>query len=143
MIAKQHRLKYIDVNALITRRKLSGGYDKKRKCYVVDTEKLNAALIKVIKRLKKVVIDSHLSHYLPAEHADLCIITKCSLKELKRRLESRGYDRAKVKENLESEIFDICRNEAIEIGHRVRIVRTTKGVNRQTINRILKKNTAI
>jgi adenylate kinase len=71
------------------------------------------------KPVSGVIIDSHLSHYLPARAADACIITKCSLKALKRRLEKRGYSEAKVRENLDAEIFDVCFSEAKEAGHNV------------------------
>jgi len=118
-IAKEKGIKYIDVNNIISKYKLSEGYDRKRKTKIVDTDKLNKILIKIIKENKGLVIDSHLSHYLPKRYVDLCIVTKCSLKELKARLEKRKYSKAKVRENLDAEIFDTCRVEAIEKGHKV------------------------
>ena len=78
---------------------------------------------------KGIIIDSHLSHYLPKKYADLCIVTKCSLKTLKHRLEQKGYSKNKVRENLDAEIFDICLNEARESGHNILIADTTKGIN--------------
>ena len=72
---------------------------------------------------KCLVIDSHLSHYLPARYVDLCIVTKTDLKKLKKRLEKRGYSAAKVRENMDAEIFDVCLNEAKEEGHKVKVVK--------------------
>ena len=50
------------------------------------------------------------------------IIVKTSLKNLKKRLEKRGYNKLKVRENLEAEIFDVCFEEAKELGHKVEVV---------------------
>ena len=129
-IAKQKSYKYIDVNNVISSKNLSSGYDKKRDTKVIDTGKLNKLLIKIIneekkKKTKGLVIDSHLSHYLPKKYADLCVITKCDLKTLKKRLEKRGYSKEKVRENLDAEIFDVCRVEAEERGHKVELVFTS------------------
>jgi adenylate kinase len=159
MLAKKLAMKYIDVNQIIKERGLSEGYDAKRAAKIVDTKKLGKAMLAEIEMLKAeladwagkagkgsksgkpdkpdkpdkpvsgVIIDSHLSHYLPARAADACIITKCSLKTLKRRLEKRGYSEAKVRENLDAEIFDVCFSEAKEAGHNV-IVWDTEPKNR-------------
>ncbi len=92
----------------------------------------------IIKKIKNgVIIDSHLSHYLPKKYVDLCIITKCSLKVLKNRLKKKKYSESKIRENLDAEIFDICLNEAKENGHKVIIMDTTKGIKTQ-LNSILK-----
>jgi adenylate kinase len=130
-LSKEKSFKYIDVNKIIDKMSLSEGYDKKRDTKIVDTNKLNKALIKVINLEKKektngLVIDSLLSHYLPKKYADLCIITKCDLKTLKQRLEKRGYSKEKVRENMDAEIFDTCRIEALEKGHKVKIINTDK-----------------
>ncbi|NTV22758.1 MAG: AAA family ATPase [Nanoarchaeota archaeon] len=126
-LAKDKKYRYLDVNALIDEKKLIDGYDKKRDSKIIDTEKLNAALIELIsseKKAKGMVIDSHLSHFLPPKYASKCIITKCSLPVLKKRLEERKYSKAKVRENLDAEIFDTCRVEALELGHNVEVVLT-------------------
>lgn len=129
-IAREKGYKYVDAKTLITKNKLFEGYDKKRKTKIVDTEKLNRFLIKKINELKKggktkgVVIDSHLSHYLPKKYVELCIVTKCDLKRLKKRLAKRRYSEKKVRENLDCEIFDVCLNEAREAGHRIKIIKT-------------------
>ena len=128
-LAKEKDYLYIDVNKVIEEKKLENGFDKKRDTKIIDTEKLNAALIKIIgeekkKKSKGIIIDSHMSHYLPKKYATRCIVTKCDLKTLKKRLEERGYSKAKVRENLDAEIFDVCKTEAVEIGHKVEVVYT-------------------
>jgi len=140
-LAKKLNYIYLDVNRLIEKNKLSSGYDIKRKCYIIDIKKLNKSLINKInqrkdKKIKGIIIDSHLSYRLPKKYVNLCIVTKCDLKELQRRLKNKRYSKEKIRENLDCEIFDICLNEAKEAGHVVFIVDTTKGIN---IKYVLKK----
>lgn len=124
-LAKEYKAKYVDVNKVIKDYKLSEGYDKRRKCRIVDVKKLNKVLIKIIKNSKQsLVIDSHLSHFLPSKYVDLCIVTKCSVKKLSCRLKKRGYSKAKVKENVDAELFDVCLNEAKELGHKIKVINT-------------------
>ena len=76
------------------------------------------------KKYKGIIIDSHLSHYLSKEVVDKVIITKCDLKKLKKRLEKRKYTIDNIRENMDAEIFDVCRIEALEEGHTVEIINT-------------------
>ncbi|MBW2994969.1 adenylate kinase family protein [Candidatus Woesearchaeota archaeon] len=130
--AEKQSYKYVDVNTIIQEHKLKEHYDRKRRCYVIDTDRLNKALIKLIKdtkgKEKGLVIDSHLSHHLPKQYVDLCIVTKCSLKELKNRLQKRHYPKSKIEENLQAEIFEVCLTEAKEQGHKIKIVDTSSGI---------------
>ena len=135
-LAKALNYKHLDVKRLITMHKIADSYDKKRKCHVVDTKQLNKILIEKIKSNKNLIIDSHLSHFLPKKYVDLAIITKTNLKVLEKRLKKRRYNKQKIRENLDCEIFDICLNEAKEFGHKTKIIDTTKGIK---INQIIKK----
>lgn len=135
-IAKKLSEKYgfycLDVNRVIAKNKLAESYDKKRKAKVIDIQKLNKFLIHHLeanKKLKGIIIDSHLSHYFPKKYANLAVVAKCSIKELSKRLKKRKYSQAKIKENLQAEIFDICYNEALERGHKIIVLDTTKGFN--------------
>jgi len=125
-IAKLLKYKYVDVNSLIEDNKLMDSYDKKLKSKVVNVKKLNKVLMKIGDNS---VIDSHLSHHLPRRFVDLCIITKCDLKVLKKRLQKRGYNRDKIRENLNAEIFDVCLIEANENKHNIMIIDTRKKVD--------------
>ena len=126
-LAKTAGYKYLNVGRLIKSKNIAESYDRKRRCYVVDIKKLNKVLIEKIRKFPDIIIDSHLSHYLPKEYVNLCIITKCSLKALEGRLKKKRYSKQKIRENLDCEIFDVCLNEAKEAGHKVIVVDTTKG----------------
>ncbi len=151
-LAQSLNLHYLDVNLMIKKYNLSEGYDKKRETKIIDTKKLNKAIIKEISNYNKnssniktskksaknnlktkkpdgIIIDSHLSHYLPKKYADLCIVAKCNLKILQKRLKKKKYRKDKIRENLDAEIFDICLNEAKENKHILLIVDTTKGID--------------
>ena len=134
---------YLDVNRLISKSKLSEGYDKKRKTRIVDVDKLRKFLIFKIKNFQNennkkknsqrkffgIIIDSHLSHYLPNKYVDLCIVTKCDIKELSKRLKKKRFHKEKIKENMQAEIFGICHNEALERKHNVIVIDTSKSKN--------------
>lgn len=128
-ISQKKNYYYLDVNKLIKDNNLIEKHDKKRDTDIVDVDKLNKVLVKKIKSIKNnkhkgIIIDSHLSHYLPKEIVDEVIITKCNINTLKKRLSKRGYSYSKIRENLDAEIFDICRVEALEMGHKVEVKNT-------------------
>lgn len=144
-LAKKIKYQYVDVNNIIKKEKLSSGYDRKNKCKIIDEKKLSNVIVKMIKNAESgLVIDSHLSHHIPFSAVDICIVTKCNLKLLKRRLSRRKYGKKKIRDNLDCEIFDVCLNEAKETSHNTIIVETDKKLDYEKlirkIKRIKKKN---
>ena len=85
---------------------LSKGYDEIRESIEVDLEKLKEKL-----KNKEGVIESHLLCEFNLKKS-IVIVLRCDTGELKKRLEKRGYSEDKIKENLESEIFNYCGEEA-------------------------------
>lgn len=124
-LAKRLNSKYLNITEFVKKNKL-GKYNKKYDSYEVDIKKLNKKLIEIIKKNKNIVIDGHLAHFLPKKHVDLCIICKCNIKELKKRLKKREYSDKKIRENLDVEIFDAILTEAKEKKHKTIIIDTTK-----------------
>lgn len=128
---------YFDVNSFVKKAQIYSSYDRKRQSYVVDEVKLAGSLIKVRENALKtaqngIIFDSHLSHFLPGKYADLCLVARCSLKALQQRLQERGYSAAKVRENLDAEIFEVCLSEARELGHKVLVFDTTEATQAAT-----------
>ncbi len=129
-VAKKNRFLYLDGKRLISNFKLEEKYDRKRKTFVVDEKRFVKLLINIIKiiktnkKIKGIVIDSHLAHYLPRKYVDLVIVIKTDLKKLKQRLQKRKYSKLKIKENLEAEIFDVCYEEAKELKHKIKTIKT-------------------
>ncbi|MFA5797400.1 MAG: adenylate kinase family protein [Candidatus Woesearchaeota archaeon] len=58
---------------------------------------------------KNIIVDSHLSHLF---NSDICFVVKTDIRTLRKRLASRGYSKQKIQDNIESEIFDVCLEEA-------------------------------
>ncbi len=127
-LAKKERAVYINVNQLIKLHKLDKHFSKRWGSYLVDVDKLNKVLIRLIKEFQKrkqsIIIDSHLAHYLPSKYVDWGIVTKCSLKKLQHRLKKRRYNARKIRENMDAEIFDVCLLEAVLNKHKVKVVIT-------------------
>jgi len=135
---KLKNFKYFDLNGFIKKNKLFYKYDKKDMTYDVDVKKIRSlnkrfskyldkeknALLKrhydksidlktlqdLLKHSSGIIIDSHLSHYLKS---DLCILVKSDIKNIKKRLEKRLCAEKKIQDNIQSEIFDICLEEAV------------------------------
>ena len=132
-LARKKKYTYIDINNIIDthKKEIGAKYNRSDRCYDVDTDKLNKIIITRIKEAKKnkesLVIDSHLSHYIPKRYVDKCIVMRCSdLKKLRRRLQKRKYSKRKIDENLEAEIMESCLQDAIAFKHKVKIVDTAK-----------------
>lgn len=125
-LAKQLKIKYVDANDVIKKEKLAEGYDELRETSIVDEKKLAKALTKLAKTGKSMIIDSHMSHELPAKYAEWCIVTTCDEEILRKRLEKKGYPKEKVQENVDAEILKICLHEAEQKGHNILVVDTSK-----------------
>ncbi len=105
---------------------ISSGYNKKKQAYDIDKKKFIALAKKKLSSTKKgLIVDSHISHLLPAKLVDFCIVLTCSnLKVLQKRLQKRKYSSEKIRENLDAEIFQVCLMEARERGHRILVFNT-------------------
>ena len=80
-------------------------------------------------KIKGIIIDSHLSHYLPRKYVDFCIVAKCDIKELNKRLKRKKFHKNKIEENIQAEIFDVCLEEARKKKHKIIQIDTTKSFN--------------
>ncbi|MDP2749902.1 MAG: AAA family ATPase [Nanoarchaeota archaeon] len=100
--------------------------------YENKSKQLQNSKFKVSGHVKGYIVDSHMSHFLSSNFVNLCLVTKISIKKLFKRLTSRYAgknkpDKAselKIRENLDSEILDICYTEALERGHNVHVLDT-------------------
>jgi adenylate kinase len=86
------------------------GYDEERKSKIVDEKKMDRE-IKKIKEEGVLIIEGHLSHLLSV---DGVIILRCNPEELKKRLFKKGWDKKKIRENLEAEALDIILQRTLQ-----------------------------
>ena len=107
---------------------LSTTYNRKKQCYDLDMNKFRALVQQQIKAHPEgLIIDSHITHHLPASLVKVCIVLTCSnLKILHARLQKRKYSKQKIRENIDAEIFQVCLDEAKERGHKVIVMNTSK-----------------
>jgi adenylate kinase len=124
-LSKSLNFEYLDINTIIDNYNLKQSYDNTRNSFIIDEVKLSNILNKILMKKSNIIIDSHLSHFISKDIIDFCIVTKCSLKMLKKRLITRGYSTKKVRENMDAEIFDICLIESFEAKHNVIVLDTT------------------
>lgn len=90
-------------------------YDSFYGSHIVDVDIMKKGFRNYLKssearKYDVILVDSHLSHELKA---DIVIVTKCDLRELRERLEKRGYPKNKIEDNIEAEIFDVCMQESL------------------------------
>ncbi|MBI2675363.1 MAG: adenylate kinase family protein [Candidatus Aenigmarchaeota archaeon] len=112
-LAELLHIKAISLNLLAGRENLFSSYDRRRKCKVVDMEKLKKEIRKISKTEKNLIIESHYSHCL---NPDIVIILRCSTKALIERMKKRGWPKKKIEENIEAEIMEMAKFEAVQAG---------------------------
>ncbi len=132
------KLGYVRLDLHHHYQQLSIGYNQKKQSYDIDYKKFEKLVKEKLKEHPKIVLDSHIAHLLPPKLVSTCIVLTCTnLKELKKRLQKRKYPLAKIRENLDSEIFQICLTEAQK--HHPLVFDTAKLTSLQIFQKI-KKN---
>jgi adenylate kinase len=122
-------------------KEISTAYNKQKKCYDIDIKKVEGLVRAKKKKHELVIIDSHVAHLLPKSLINLCIVlTSSNLKTLEKRLKERKYNKAKIRENLDAEIFQVCLMEAKENGHKVITFDTSKRMTQKELLQIITKN---
>jgi adenylate kinase len=100
----------VSLNHLAKNKDCVISYDEDRDTYEVDLEKLDAHIQDELSD-KDLIIEGHLAHFLTL---DKLIILRCDPIELRRRLASKDWSGAKIKENVDAEIMDVIKIEAHE-----------------------------
>ncbi|MFQ5800524.1 MAG: adenylate kinase family protein [Candidatus Hydrothermarchaeales archaeon] len=77
---------------------------------VVDLNKLPKKVRRMIRG--DCIIEGHLAHLLGI--GGMVIVLRTHPKELKKRLEKKGFSKKKLEENLEAEALDVCLIESVE-----------------------------
>jgi adenylate kinase len=136
-LAKKLKIQRLDLHDYY--KQISTGYDRSGKCYDIDVKRFEKLVREKLKQ-SDLVVDTHIAHLLPKSLVSLCIITTCSnLKKLEARLKERKYSKKKVRENLDSEIFQICLNESKEKDHKIIEVDTSKRFSKtELLNKVMK-----
>lgn len=109
---------HIDVGDYAKKRGFILREDPLRDTSIVDVPRLKTALQKlIVESSMPLVFDGHLSHEaLNPEDVDFMFALRKAPWELKPILESRGYSKLKVWENLEAELLGVIVSEAVTNG---------------------------
>jgi adenylate kinase len=122
----------IDINAIV-KGGLNLGIDPKRGCLEADMEGLEMKLAEMDTD-ELTILEGHFSHYF----ADEAVVLRLAPSELRKRLETRGYSEAKIRENLESEALDVVLVEAVEFCNRVSEIDTTGKTPQEVADLVVK-----
>ena len=106
----------ININELVDEKHLYTGIDEERGYKIVDMDALFKELNEIVRNMgpdKYIIIEGHLSHLF--ENSDLVIVLRANPDVLKGRMETKGWKKDKIRENIEAEAIDLCLYEAFEI----------------------------
>jgi len=133
LLSKELNLPLHSVNELADEHRLYSGFDIKRKSKIIDTEKLQRVVNNMEE--KDFIIEGHLSHLI---NPDKVFVLRTHPKELKQRLENKGWDETKVKENLDAEIVGQILVEALDTEAEVFEIDTSGKTSKETVKKIKK-----
>ncbi len=112
-VLKTKGFEVVDLNKVACDKNFLIGKDTKRDSYIIDIEKFNKYIFDNYGGKEIVFIEGHLSHLLKT--VEKIIILRCHPKVLKNNLSKKGWNKEKIKENIEAEVLDIILCEAVEI----------------------------
>lgn len=118
LLSKKTGWPIIELNKLAEEKGLFCGYDRKRRTKIVDIEKIKPE----VAGLKDVILESHYAHEV---QNDLTVVLRCEIEQLKRRLLKKGWPKNKIQENIQAEIFGICKEEAVDLKRKILEIDTT------------------
>jgi len=111
-ILQENGFEVVDLNKVACEKNFLIGKDEKRDSNIVDIERFDE-FVKKNYSGRDIIIEGHLSHLLKS--VDKVIILRCNPDELRKRLSCKGWNKDKIKENLEAEILDVILCETVDI----------------------------
>eukprot|EP00929_Paragymnodinium_shiwhaense_P004197 TRINITY_DN104944_c0_g1_i1.p1 TRINITY_DN104944_c0_g1~~TRINITY_DN104944_c0_g1_i1.p1 ORF type:complete len:176 (+),score=60.17 TRINITY_DN104944_c0_g1_i1:95-622(+) len=112
-LASATGLNHIEVARLVKEQKLYKEWDDEMDCSIFDEEMVCDALEPLLEK-GGCILDFHSAGFLPDDWFDLVVVLRADTATLYDRLEKRHYPEAKIKQNVEAEIFQTCLEEARE-----------------------------
>lgn len=122
ILAQKLRFELISINDLIENKELRYTIDKTRNTKVVDIKELQNIISRKFRK-GSLIVEGHYSHFL---RSDITIVLRCNPVELAKRLKKKGWNHAKIKENIEAELIGIVSAEAFRNKRAIEIDTTGK-----------------
>jgi adenylate kinase len=106
-------LRWLNVGDFARRQGHLGDWDEERQCHELEEDPLLDDLEPQV-AAGGLIVDYHVTDFFPERFFDVVFVLRTDNTSLHDRLKARGYSDAKVKENLECEIFQTVLDEARE-----------------------------
>ena len=100
------RTTHLDLNKLVSDKKLHAEYDAERECHVLDEDRILDVLEPALDE-GGVIVDYHGADFFPERWFDLIFVLRTDNEVLYPRLQRRGYPQQKITENVEAEIMQV------------------------------------
>ncbi|CAF1027545.1 unnamed protein product [Rotaria sordida] len=112
-------LTYININDLAKQEKFLLEYDEENECQILDDDAVHDYLDNEYFQNSSppsgLIIDYHSAGIVPdSDYIHGVFVIRCSNDKLYNRLKQRNYSEKKIEQNIQSEIFQVCLDEARE-----------------------------
>ncbi|XP_078483699.1 adenylate kinase isoenzyme 6-like [Ciona intestinalis] len=112
-LANVTNLNFVSIGQIAKENELFCGYDDQLQCPILDEERVLDELEDQMSEGGNIV-DYHGCEFFPQRWFDIVFVLRTDNTILHERLSQRGYNEVKLKNNIESEIFQIILDEARE-----------------------------
>jgi adenylate kinase len=112
-LASELGLRHIDVGRFARERDLVESYDDKLDCHVLHEDAVLDALEPIMAG-GAILVDHHSSDWFPQRWFQAIVVLRTDTAVLYDRLEARGYGKVKLEHNVQAEIMQVVRDEAVE-----------------------------
>jgi adenylate kinase len=115
----EKEFEFVNIGDLIKEKKLYTEWDDEMNCSIFDDDLVGDELKRIVKEMgakgkKGILIDFHSVGFMGKKLVDHVLVMRADTETLWTRLEARGYKEAKIKENVEAEIFMESMNDAVD-----------------------------
>ncbi|KAE8666927.1 Adenylate kinase isoenzyme 6 [Hibiscus syriacus] len=112
-LAEATNLRHINIGDLVKEKNLHDGWDDDLQCHIINEDLVCDELEDVMEEGGNIV-DYHGCNFFPERWFDLVVVLQTDNTVLYDRLSKRGYEGAKLSNNIECEIFQVLLEEAKE-----------------------------
>ena len=108
-----YKMSHIELSRTIQDNKLYSEIDEENDCTIFDEDMVIDFLEPYIPN-GGYIVDFHGSNFFPERYFDFVFVLRTNNTVLYERLKARNYSDKKITNNIDCEIFQICKNEAFE-----------------------------
>lgn len=135
-LAEQFNFVHQEVSDLVKEHDFTDGFDEELNCPFLDEDKLLDFLEPIIQKGGNIV-EYHSNELFPERWFQLVLVVTCETQLLFDRLTARNYNKKKIDQNMQCEIFGTILEEA-QASYEPEIVKTVKSTNSEDVNDCLK-----